>query len=198
MIRDISRTDEEQCSADVEVIVKEADRLSAMVNEILEYSEMQTEGLDPRFEPVDLSSVVGRVCGNFDSLYSLENGHIEKDIEEHLIISADEGRIERAVYNLLDNAVRHNGESRVINVSLKKEGSEAVLRITDHGEGIPAAELENIWDRYYTYRQRNKKGVSGLGLAIVKQITTLHGGKCSAESTEGKGSTFTLSFGIIK
>lgn len=194
MVRDISRTDEEQCAEDIGVIIREADRLSAMVNEILEYSEMQSDSVSLHREPVDLGSVTGRVCGNFESLYSRENGNIQKDIEDGVIISADESRIERAVYNLLDNALRHSGDDKTVSVSLRREGGKAVLRIADKGKGIPAGELENIWDRYYTYRQRDKKGVSGLGLAIVKQIVTMHGGSCSAESKEGEGSTFILSF----
>ena len=196
MIRDISRTDEQQCNEDVEVIVRESDRLSAMVNEILEYSEMQSAERKPEFETVDFSSVVKRVCGNFESLYSRENGHIETDITENINISGNAGRLERAVYNLIDNAVRHNGESKRINVTLRKENEQAKLYITDHGNGIPQEEIDNIWDRYYTYRQRNRKGVSGLGLAIVKQIIELHGGSCDVRSIVGKGSTFVITINI--
>ncbi len=192
MVRDFSRTDEQQCSEDIGVIIREADRLSAMINEILEYSEMQSAERTPEAESVDMSSVVRRVCGNFESLYSRDGGHIETDIADGIRIMGYAGKLERAAYNLLDNAVRHNGESRLINVYLKKDGSQARLCITDHGNGIPEAELENIWDRYYTYRQRDKKGVSGLGLAIVKQIALQHGGTCSAESEVGKGSSFIL------
>lgn len=192
MIRDISRTDEQQCNSDIEVIVREADRLSAMVNEILEYSEMQSAERKPEFECVDFSAVVKRVCSNFESLYGREGGHIETEIEKAIMISGNVGRLERAVYNLLDNAVRHNGESKIIRVRLFKENQKVKLSITDYGNGIPAEELENIWDRYYTYRQRDKKGVSGLGLAIVKQIVTMHRGTCTVESSIGEGSTFMI------
>ncbi len=192
MIRDISRTDEEQCNADVEVIVREADRLSAMVNEILEYSEMQSIEIVPEAEAADMSAVVRRVCDNFKALYRSEGGEIKADIEEGIFISGDAGRLERAVYNLLDNAVNHNGDSKEILVELKRTEGKAKLSITDHGKGIPPEELESIWDRYYTYRQRDKKGVSGLGLAIVRQIVEMYGGECRAESEPGKGSTFII------
>ena len=198
MVRDISRTDEQQCNADIEVIVRESDRLSAMVNEILEYSEMQSAERKPEYDEVNFSSIVSRVCGNFESLYSRDGGHIETAVESDVTVKGDAGKLERAIYNLLDNAVRHNGESRVINVALKTENGKAILSITDHGSGIPEEELENIWDRYYTYRQRNKKGVSGLGLAIVKQIVGMHSGICTAESEKGKGSTFTIMLNTIK
>ena len=192
MVRDISRTDEQQCSEDIGVIVREADRLTAMVNEILEYSEMQSAGKVREPEEVDFSGLVKRVCNNFSSLYARENGRIETDITENITVNGNIGRLERAVYNLLDNAVRHNGDSKVINVSLKVKNSMAELRITDHGNGIPEEELQNIWDRYYTYRQRDKKGVSGLGLAIVRQIVQMHYGTCSVESKQGEGSTFII------
>ena len=192
MVRDISREDEQQCSEDIGVIVREADRLTAMVNEILEYSEMQSVGKEPEPEEVDFSSLVMRVCKGFDSLYARENGRIETDITENIEVKGNAGRLERAVYNLLDNAVRHNGESKVINVSLIIKNEKAELRIKDHGNGIPEEELENIWDRYYTYRQRDKKGVSGLGLAIVRQIVQMHSGSCSVESKTGEGSTFII------
>ena len=192
MVRDISRTDEQQCSEDIGVIVREADRLTAMVNEILEYSEMQSAGKVREPEEVDFSGLVKRVCNNFSSLYARENGRIETDITENITVNGNIGRLERAVYNLLDNAVRHNGDSKVINVSLKVKNSIAELRITDHGNGIPEEELQNIWDRYYTYRQRDKKGVSGLGLAIVRQIVQMHSGTCSVESKQGEGSTFII------
>ncbi len=192
MIRDISRNDEQQCGEDVGVIVREADRLTAMVNEILEYSEMQSEGKEPKPERVELSVLLSRVCRNFELPYSRENGTIETDIEQDIVVMGNMSRLERAIYNLLDNAVKHNGNSKLINVSLARRDGNAEIRITDHGKGIPEEELKNIWDRYYTYRQRNKEGVSGLGLAIVRQIVKMHSGSCRAESETGKGSTFII------
>ena len=72
------------------------------------------------------------------------------------------------------------------------------ISVQDFGNGIAPEEIDHIWDRYYTYRQRNKKGVSGLGLAIVKQIVGMHSGICTAESEKGKGSTFTIMLNTIK
>ena len=192
MVRDISRTDEEQCHADIEVIIREADRLSAMVNEILEYSEMQSAETQPAFEKVDFSGLVRRVCGNFQTFYSRENGHIQTDIQDNIKINGNAGRLERAVYNLLDNAVRHNSGGHPVEFHLYCRNGQAILCITDHGTGIPEEERKHIWNRYYTYRQRDKKGVSGLGLAIVRQIVEMHKGLCTVESTLGQGSTFSI------
>jgi signal transduction histidine kinase len=93
--------------------------------------------------------------------------------------------------------VRHIGDDKWIGVTLKAENNKAVIEIADHGEGIPADELERIWDKYYTSRQRGGKGVSGLGLAIVKQTVIQHGGMCSAVSEVGAGSVFRIELTML-
>lgn len=184
--------DEEQRKADAAIIIREADRLTALVNEILEYSELQSEGRSDDFVAVDFGRLVNKVADSFESLYKREGGTIEREINENIVINGNSGRLERAVYNLIDNAVRHTGDSKKIAVKLSKEGGKAVLRVIDYGKGIPAEELDAIWDRYYTSRKRGGKGASGLGLAIVKQITALHGGRCYARSKQGEGSVFVI------
>ena len=100
------------------------------------------------------------------------------------------------VFNLMDNAIRHTGESKRVSVSLRDENGRAVLRITDYGKGIPADQLDSIWERYVTARQRDGKGASGLGLAIVRQIVLLHQGDCTVTSSENVGSTFIIKLPI--
>ena len=196
MIRDISREDEKQCAEDVAVIVEETDRLTALVNEILEYSELQMTDTELVMSGVDLSETVKTVADSFENLYSKDGFTFECSIAEDINICGNASRLHRAVYNLMDNAVRHAGEDKWIGVTLKAENDSAVIEIADHGEGIAPEELERIWDRYYTKRQRQGKGVSGLGLAIVKQTVTLHNGRCEAESEANKGSTFRIILGI--
>ncbi|WP_295080959.1 HAMP domain-containing sensor histidine kinase [Ruminococcus sp.] len=196
MIRDISREDEKQCAEDVAVIVEETDRLTALVNEILEYSELQMTDAELAMSDVELSEIVNSVAGSFENLHS-KNGYVfERHIAENIHISGNASRLQRAVYNLLDNAVRHAGEDKWIGITLKAEANNAVIEIADHGEGMAPEELERIWDKYYTKRQRQGKGVSGLGLAIVKQTIVLHNGKCEAESEVGKGSIFRILLSI--
>jgi len=200
MIRDISWEDDEARNSDTRVIIKEADRLTALVNEILEYSELQTGngGEDPDAFEMDLASVVKNTAERFEKLGQPENITVEKEIDAGIFVKGNESRIERALYNLMDNAVRHTGDGRRIKVTLHAEGSMAVIGVRDFGNGIPSNEIEHIWDRYYTSRQRKGKGVSGLGLAIVKQIVTMHGGRCYAESEEGKGCTFIIELPLLE
>jgi signal transduction histidine kinase len=196
MIRDISREDEKQCAEDVAVIVEETDRLTALVNEILEYSELQTSDSEAVMNDVDLSETVAFVADSFDKLYSKDGYVFERNITDDIHIKGNISRLKRAIYNLLDNAVRHAGEDKWIGITLRTDNDKAIIEISDHGSGIAPDELEHIWDRYYTKRQRNGKGVSGLGLAIVKQIVSQHNGVCNAGSEIGTGSVFSIGLNV--
>ena len=88
--------------------------------------------------------------------------------------------------------MRHAGADQWIGVTLKSDGQTAAAEISDHGSGIAADDMEHIWEKYYTNRQRRGKGVSGLGLAIVKQTVAMHNGRCEVSSEPDKGSTFRI------
>lgn len=197
MIRDISHEDEQQCTEDVAVIVREADRLTALVGEILEYSELQMKDKEDNLNDCDLSDIVNNVTDSFESLFSKDGCIFERSIAQNIHVHGNASRLTRAVYNLIDNAVRHMGDDKWIGVTLKAENEKAVIEIADHGNGISADELERIWDKYYTHRQRSGKGVSGLGLAIVKQTVSQHKGLCKAESEVGKGSVFSIELNLL-
>lgn len=198
MIRDISREDEKQCAADVAVIVEETDRLTALVNEILEYSELQMSGTETMMNDTDISKIITSTAESFENLYSKDGYVFKCSIADDIHVRGNASRLQRAVYNLLDNAVRHTGEDKWTGISLKTDGNKAIIEISDHGRGIAPDEIGHIWDRYYTKRQRGGKGVSGLGLAIVKQIVNQHGGTCKAVSEPGKGSVFSIELDINK
>ena len=143
---------------------------------------------------INLSELTARVCRNFEDLYRGKEETIETHIENSIYVNGTVNRLERAVYNLIDNAFRYTDKSRRVTVRLTSDASRAKIEVTDYGQGIPKSELENIWERYYTFRQRKGRGVSGLGLAIVRQTVDMFGGKCYVLSEEGKGSTFCIEF----
>lgn len=193
LVRDFSWEDEAQRNEDIGVIIREADRLTALVNEILEYSSLQSPEQAPEFEPVDLGELVCKVSERFETLFAGEGGRIECQIAEEAWICGNRELLERAVCNLLDNAVRHAGAAMKIRVSVTK-GDRIRLEIRDYGAGIAEDELPYIWEKYYTSRQRGHKGVSGLGLAIVKEIAVMHDAGYGVQSEVGKGSTFWMEF----
>ncbi len=197
LIGDTSWNDEEQCKADIAVIVREADRLTELVNEILEYSELKTGDVPHNFDKVDLSKLTASVCRCFEDLYKGKEETIEAEIESGVYVSGIAGRLERAVYNLIDNAFRYTDVSRKVTVRLTADKSTARIEVQDYGNGIPKSETEHIWDKYYTFRQRKGRGVSGLGLAIVRQTADIHKGNCYVHSEEGKGSIFCIELPVF-
>ena len=197
MIADTSWDNEEQCREDISVIVRETDRLTSLVNEILEYSELKMGDITDKFTKTDLSTLVKRVCQRFEDLYKGKDETIEMQIQEGIFVNGSPGHLDRAVYNLIDNAFRYTDNSRKVTVRLLANESIAVIEVIDYGSGIPQSEWEHIWDRYYTFRQRKGKGVSGLGLSIVKQTAELHGGRCYVESSQGVGSRFCIELNRI-
>ncbi len=196
-IRDFG-DEEEQRTEDADIIIQESDRLSALVNEILEYSELQANGGEMETETVDMSELVTKVVAQFEPLFRAKGGTVRKEIAPNLAVKGNAGRLQRAVYNLLDNAIRHTKESEGIRVALCQKDDRVRFEVNDHGGGIPAEQLPHIWEKYYTYRQRGQQGVSGLGLAIVRQIIELHGGRCGVDTEEGIGSTFWIELQPIK
>jgi signal transduction histidine kinase len=111
-------------------------------------------------------------------------------------VHGNASRLGRAVYNLTDNAVRHAGDEKWIGIALKTEKGRVIIEVSDHGNGIAKDELERIWDRYYTSRQRNGKGVSGLGLAIVKHIAEVLHATIQLNSAVGFGTEIRIGFKV--
>ncbi len=183
MVREISWSDTKKREKDLDVITREADRLTALVNEILDFSAMQSNREPQEYGVIDLSRAIREVIGQF-SPFCEQNGFvIETEITDGITVSADEVQIKRVVYNFIDNAVNHTDESKKIKVSLTAADGFARFEVTDYGKGITDEDLPYIWDRYYTARNRkNKAVVSGLGLSIAKEILTAHRAKFGVDN----------------
>ena len=192
MIRDLSGDNPEKRNKHLEVIISEADRLNELVNDLTALSKMQAN-----VDTLDLRSVNLRVVAQetMDSFLL----HAEKDgftftlnADGDTVVMADEKKIHRVFANLIGNAVRYSSERKDVTININDLGDYVRCEVRDHGQGIPAEELENIWDRYYqssSNHSRTSKG-SGLGLSIVKQIFVLHHARYGVDSIENEGSTF--------
>ncbi len=174
-VKEISWSDGEAREKDLEIIMREADRLTALVNEILEFSAMQADRSAKAYERIDLGRAVRDVVEQF-APFCEQNGYtIETEIADGVSTRADEAQIKRVLYNFIDNAINHTDESKKIKVSLTATGGRTRFAVTDYGKGIAEEDVPYIWDRYYTARNRkNKAVVSGLGLSIAKEILTAH------------------------
>lgn len=198
MIQEISGNDPEKRTKHTQVIIDESDRLTSLVNDILNLSKIRS-GMDTlKLTVFNLSEFIHTVLERFGYLTESMGYTLERDIEDELYTEADMEKIEQVVYNLVGNAVNYTGEDKKIVVSLKKIAGEGKIRfsVSDTGRGIPPEEMETIWDRYYRSSETHKRPIkgTGLGLSIVKTILIKHGFEYGIESEVGKGSTFYVLF----
>ena len=189
-VRDITGDTKSERDADVEVIIREADRLTDLVNDILEYTSVSKTGAALELKPLELTALIQKVCSSFDLVCRKEGIELETKTVGPMMVCADSRQIERVLWNLVDNAVRHSGDSRRIVVQAISQDNKVTVRVQDFGQGIPPEEVDKIWNRYFTARQRRSRGKSGLGLAIVKEILVAHNAKFGVESQLGSGTVF--------
>ncbi|MDZ7729591.1 MAG: HAMP domain-containing sensor histidine kinase [Dehalococcoidia bacterium] len=181
-------------------IWRETDRLSSMVDDLLELARLDAGVLALSRERVALEDIVRdvveslRVQGERQGVgLSLESGGGLPALE------LDRGRIERALTNLVKNAVEHTPGGGTVRVSITRDGECVAVQVVDSGAGIPEEDLPHIWTRFYrgdTSRARSRNGTqpggTGLGLAITRGFVEAHGGSVSAESAPGHGARFTV------
>ncbi len=195
LLRDVSGDNPEKRTVHCEKIVEESDRLTEMVNELLEVSKLeQTERID--LEPLRLDRLIRGTADRFNALQEREGMRFELSVEDNVTVQGKKDLLERAVYNLIANAVRFAGDSKCVWIRLftieSGDRKTARAEIIDAGPGIPQEELPHIWERYYKSSQPHQRGItgSGLGLSIVKTALVLHRASFGASSQAGKGSTF--------
>ena len=176
------------------VCVEESERILAMLNTLMDISEAETGIMRLDRSETDL----GELVADLIELYSYAASEKGISIIQHqttaLTAKVDVNRFRQAIANLLDNAVKYTSQGGEVEVSLGRQGDQALVSIKDSGLGISAGELPHIWDRLYRGdRSRSVSGL-GLGLSVVKAIVEAHGGTVSVSSTPGRGSEFTVTF----
>ncbi len=176
----------------VQVIIDEAKRLTTLVNDMLDLSKLQAGVTELNADEFDFTTNILAVMNRFSKLTQQDGYSIQFEYNENVRIIADEYKIYQVVYNLINNAINYAGEDKTVIVRQIVHGSIVRLEIEDHGKGIDAEELKNIWDRYYKIDKTHKRAVqgSGLGLSIVQNILQLHNAKYGVISDVGKGSIF--------
>jgi signal transduction histidine kinase len=178
----------------LEIALQHAKRLGRLVSDLFELAK-----LDALHEPLERERMpVGELVQDIAQKYRLpaEDRGVSLSAElanELLWISADVGLIERALENVLDNALRYTPEGGRIDIRLKPHGEWLRIEVQDTGPGIAAGDLPRVFDRFHRAQRSDDRGESrgaGLGLAIAKRAVELHGGNIHCESTAGEGTTF--------
>jgi two-component system phosphate regulon sensor histidine kinase PhoR len=197
----IVREDPEQAARFVAQLSAEIGRLSELTSDLLTLSRLEeTEGeLRGPFEPVDLSQAVVTVAEEIRGLAENKQHELTLDVAPGVKVMGDEVALRTLVRNLLDNAVRYTEPGGHIGVTLATETGKggstwAMLKIADDGVGIPLADKQRIFERFYRVDKARSRetGGTGLGLSIVRHVAQRHGGSVEVQSTLGVGSTFTV------
>jgi two-component system sensor histidine kinase SenX3 len=177
-----------------ERIHHEAFRISRVIDDLIDLSRIEHESAPPR-EPVSIALVMAEALERVKS--AAEQQGVELKIEEppaRLTVFGDRRQLTSAIYNLLENAVKFSYENGTVHMRGVEQEGEALVEVSDQGVGIPARDLERIFERFYRVdpgRGRTAGG-TGLGLAIVRHVAVNHHGSVEVESREGEGSTFRL------
>ena len=177
-----------------ERIVTESFRVGRTIEDLLELSRIESGEL-PRREPVPVNLVVAEAIERIRP--AAEQAGIDLVVREpnrRLAVFGDRRQLVSAIYNLLDNAVKYSDAGSAVDVFAATDGRDIEISVRDHGIGIPARDLERVFERFYRVDQARSRqtGGTGLGLAIVRHVTQNHDGSVRVESRPGEGSTFTL------
>ena len=174
---------------------RESERLERLVEELLDFGRIEGGAYRYRFEHLDAADLLRALVTEFQEKVTSKGYRIELTVaEEHAAVLADREALSRAIWNLLDNAVKYSPGSDTIWVDLALEGGSAVIRIRDRGLGIAVSEQEEIFGKFVrgsNARTQQIKG-TGIGLAMVRHIVEAHHGEVRVESQPNQGSTFAL------
>jgi signal transduction histidine kinase len=158
--------------------------LQRLVEDLQDLAVAEAGALQLDLERIDLGAAIRRIVG----------AQAEVTAEAGIMVAADVTRLRQVVHNVLANAAHHSPAGEPVQVRVARAGSDATVSIADRGPGIPAADLDRIFERFYRVDEARgrDRGGAGLGLAIVRRLVELHGGRVWADSVEGAGATFTF------
>lgn len=178
------------------IIRKESERLTALINNILDFSRIEAGRKEYEFRNTDIAELVRNTLESYRYQIEQQGFAFEESIDSNLpAVPVDREAIARALVNLVNNALKYSSEEKFLGVKLYRENGVVKLEVADHGIGIARRDQSKIFEKFYRAGDplvHNTKG-SGLGLSLVRHITQAHGGEIAVESTPGKGSKFILS-----
>lgn len=191
-ILDLTGDNKEKREEDLKIIISETDRLTRLVNDMLDLSKLENSDEVLNKEKFDIVEVANNIVESFRIGYDLEKCEFKVVAPKSLIICADKTKIEQVIYNFFSNAINYTSDIKKITITIKEISKNVRVEVIDNGIGIDEENLEYIWNRYYRADKNYSRNVngSGLGLAISKKILDKHNGKYGVKSKKGCGSTF--------
>jgi two-component system phosphate regulon sensor histidine kinase PhoR len=177
------------------IILHETERLTRLINNILNFSRMESHTRKFQWKKTTVNTVVRSVLSVYSYQFERSSFTVELSLDETVpAIDADEEAIAEALHNLVDNAIKYSSTEKYLRIVTASDSVQVSIAVTDKGIGIPPEHQSKIFDKFYRVTHglvHTAKG-SGLGLAIVQHIVHSHNGTIAIDSAEGKGSTFTL------
>nr|WP_239470753.1 ATP-binding protein [Archangium violaceum] len=170
---------------------RQTERLEQLVNHLLDVSRISTGRLELELEEVDLSEVVRRLVMRFEEKLAEAGCVAVVDADAPVRARVDRLRVEQVLMNLLSNAMKY-APGQPVELSVARQGTEAVLGVRDYGPGISPEAQARVFERYQRASGRHSRESLGLGLYVARQLARAHGGELSVESTPGQGSLFRL------
>lgn len=188
MVRDITYKDKEKRESNLNTIIEETDRLTLLVNDILDLSKLGSV-VEIKCEDFDLNQMIRTIMKRFECFEDIKFVY---ENEKTLMVHADIKKMEQVIYNLVGNVINYVGKDKKVMIQIIENKSTYTVEVIDHGKGIKKEELDKIWDKYYKIdktHQRNQVG-TGIGLSIVKEILKNHNFNYGVKSELKKGTTF--------
>jgi len=181
-----------------QIIRKESERLTALINNILDFSRIEAGRKEYDFRETDVGELVRNTLESYRYQIEQQGFAFEEQIEPVPPMRVDREALARSLVNLVNNALKYSQDRKFIGVNLYRKNGSVKLEVVDHGIGIPPNEQERIFEKFYRVGDplvHNTKG-SGLGLSLVRHIAKAHGGEVSVDSTPGEGSKFTITLPV--
>ncbi len=183
----------------LQIVYDSTERLSKLVSQLFEYSKLEANQIEPVKEPFVISELVSDLYMQYHILAGKKDIKLSLEVEEKLpLVFADLGLVERAIQNLMDNAVKFTPDGGSISMQLRSHEQEVEILIKDTGQGIPEKDQALIFERYRQAKNGQEQVGAGLGLAIVKKIMEIHDSTISVFSRPNGGTTFSFSLPIYQ
>jgi signal transduction histidine kinase len=172
--------------------LEESERVATLLNTLMDISEAETGTMNLRLEPLDVSSLIEEIVELYDHVAEDKEITVSVDCPNDITMIADLNRMRQVFANLLDNAIKYSGPKTSVAIDADERNGQIVIRVRDHGSGIPPGEISKIWDRLHRGDASRSQPGLGLGLSLVQAVVRAHQGRVGVQSQPGVGSAFTL------